>query len=71
MVHIVQQVACRLCQQGDNADDEPAEDEKDNGRCVNDGAAGQLTRCVTGKAMAVAPQQLGAQPNGVGKEWVR
>ena len=40
MVHIVQQVACRLCQQGDNADDEPAEDEKDNGRCVNDGAAG-------------------------------
>lgn len=36
------------------ADDESAEDEKDNERCANGGAASKLARCVARKAMAVA-----------------
>lgn len=39
---------------GGKADDESAEDEKDNERCANGSAASKLARCVARKAMAVA-----------------
>lgn len=54
MAHIVQQVARRLRQQGGKANDEPAEDEKNNERCANGGDASKLARCVARKAMAVS-----------------
>lgn len=68
MVHIVQQIARRLRQQGGKANDEPAEDEKDNGRSGSGGDASKLARRVARKAMAVShssqePSQMAVVKN--------